>query len=857
MRVLATFLIVFVWLGLAAQRRVTGVVTDAEDGLPLSGVSAKLTDAGGKVRKFALTRGDGVFVLSFEPADSLNVELAKMGYAPVSLPVASIGEDTLRVSMEIKAVRLQEVGVSARRVREQGDTVTYTVGAFTRKQDRSIADVMNRMPGLEVDAGGKVQYQGTDINRLYVDGNDVAGGRYGMVTTNLDADNVGAVEVLENHQPMQVLHGISYSDRAAVNLKLKDKARIKVMGHGSAGGGYGRNPGGLYSGDFFAMSMRGSVQNITSLKLNNTGRALGSFSGYYDQDAAESLSRYISAGGVSGSGRSVFNRSASMSTSTSWKNRRGGQWRLLADYGYDHLWDDRSSTTTYYLPDGDRVIAEDRHADSHGHMASLSLNYELNERAYYISNNFNASGAWSDNVVDMTGTMPNSQRSRDYSYEIANRLKVIRRFGGNKIVTFSSVNQWLSRPERLTVDIAGDGDASHSYGSRVSQHAFFTDERASFGFIIGRIAVSMEAGVAAFLRHFESGMTGDVPVEGNDGNDMSTNYLRLFVQPKFNLNLRRVKLTLGVPVSYYSYFFGGALSNRNEFFVAPRLGVQWKPTSRHTVNFDASARRSPASLSNIFSNDILTDYRTFRAGIDDYYSSTGQQVGLRWEWRNTLRGWFANAGVTQRWNHEKVGVGQTVVGDYVLNTYHASPSSGESTDVSGRLSYSTDFLNSTVRLDAGYSRASGHYYSQGDPVERNSRSLRLGPSVDMQLLAWLNANYSFGFSRSSMRLTGLGTNDFDTYRHTFGVSATPGRWVFTVDGSHLRTELSPGRYDNRLTLNAEVRCSLNRRIDLMLNANNLTDSRYSVIRQFDNLSAYERFTRLRGREFLLTIRFAN
>lgn len=53
---------------------------------------------------------------------------------------------------------------------------------------------------------------------------------------------MGAVEVMENHQPMQVLSGISFSDKAAINLKLKNKAKATWTFHGDAGGGWSWQP---------------------------------------------------------------------------------------------------------------------------------------------------------------------------------------------------------------------------------------------------------------------------------------------------------------------------------------------------------------------------------------------------------------------------------------------------------------------------------------------------------------------------------------------------------------------------------------------------------------------------------------
>ena len=112
------------------------------------------------------------------------------------------------------------------------------------------------MPGIDVAQNGKIQYQGEDINKFYIEGSDLLGGKYGIATNGINHEDVGAIEVMENHQPMQVLSGISFSDKAAINLKLKNKAKATWTFHGDAGGGWSWQPdGAIWDGELFAMAV--------------------------------------------------------------------------------------------------------------------------------------------------------------------------------------------------------------------------------------------------------------------------------------------------------------------------------------------------------------------------------------------------------------------------------------------------------------------------------------------------------------------------------------------------------------------------------------------------------------------------
>lgn len=220
-----------------AQVNVRGTVVDREANEPLVGASVIVKGADGKIKKFVSSDAEGGFTLQMPSVAGCRLEVNMMGFVRQSLPLDSVSFP-LTVYMEAGATLLKEVTVKADRIREQGDTITYNVGSFAQQQDRSIGDVLKRMPGIDVASNGRIQYQGEDINRFYIEGSDLLGGKYGLATNGISHDDVGAVEVMENHQPMQVLSGISFSDKAAINLKLKNKAKATWTFHGDAGGGY-------------------------------------------------------------------------------------------------------------------------------------------------------------------------------------------------------------------------------------------------------------------------------------------------------------------------------------------------------------------------------------------------------------------------------------------------------------------------------------------------------------------------------------------------------------------------------------------------------------------------------------------
>ncbi len=113
-----------------------------------------------------------------------------------------------------------------------------------------------------------MKYQGEAINKLYIDGVDMLGDRYGLATENISPRDVKSVDVMENHQPKKVLRDIEFSDKAALNIRMD--ARVRNRWTGSAEVGAGFSPV-LWSGSLFAMCMAKSYSVMQTVKSDNTG----------------------------------------------------------------------------------------------------------------------------------------------------------------------------------------------------------------------------------------------------------------------------------------------------------------------------------------------------------------------------------------------------------------------------------------------------------------------------------------------------------------------------------------------------------------------------------------------------------
>ena len=88
---------------------------------------------------------------------------------------------------------------------------------------------MKKLPGVDIEKNGRINYNGKPINRFTVEGLDLTGGKYNQLEENIKAKDVKKAEVIEHDQPIKALQNKTFTDNVAMNIALKDSARDKLM----------------------------------------------------------------------------------------------------------------------------------------------------------------------------------------------------------------------------------------------------------------------------------------------------------------------------------------------------------------------------------------------------------------------------------------------------------------------------------------------------------------------------------------------------------------------------------------------------------------------------------------------------
>jgi hypothetical protein len=250
---------------------ITGVVTDSLTNKPLERSSVvAYTFPKNNLIKFSFTDTSGRFSLTIPSTDtdSLLITVKYLGYRTVS-KIVSKNQSTVNFWLTPQEFVLNEVTIKPLAINQEGDTLTFNPLKFEKANDNTLADVLERIPGVEVSGEGKISYNGQQINRFYIEGLNLLDGKYNLATNNIGKRDVAEINVFKNHQPIKALQDSEFSESPAMNIKLSKKNIL--IGSGKAGVSPNLKMADI---NFSPLFFSEKTQLLSTSQFNNSGRDL-------------------------------------------------------------------------------------------------------------------------------------------------------------------------------------------------------------------------------------------------------------------------------------------------------------------------------------------------------------------------------------------------------------------------------------------------------------------------------------------------------------------------------------------------------------------------------------------------------
>ncbi len=260
----------------AQQLNITGKVISTDDDKPVpNAVISLLTPGDSILYIFTRTNSEGRFSLKKIPEGNYIIMASQPLYADLLFDINANGDLALPdIKLISKSKLLQEVIVNSKTpFRIKGDTTIYTADSFKVSANANVAELLKKLPGIQVDKDGNIKAMGETVKRVLVDGEEFFGDDPGMAVKNLRADAVKEVQVFDKKSDQAEFSGIDDGKtQKTINLKLKDEAKKGYFGKLDAAAGPENHIPNRHNENLMLSSFRGK-RKISGFLLNgNTGQ---------------------------------------------------------------------------------------------------------------------------------------------------------------------------------------------------------------------------------------------------------------------------------------------------------------------------------------------------------------------------------------------------------------------------------------------------------------------------------------------------------------------------------------------------------------------------------------------------------
>ncbi|MBS9524099.1 hypothetical protein KI659_08745 [Litoribacter alkaliphilus] len=865
------------------QAILSGKVLYKQQNIPVFGVNVLVKDPEGKnTMTFGVTDDKGQFLIQIQSeSDSLLIEFRSLTIQEYQMVVSNVSQQIL-VEVEEAMQEIPEFTLKSIKnpITAKNDTISYSVEGFATPNDRVIADILKRLPGIEVLDNGRILYEGRGIHKFYIDGMDLLEGKYNLANKNLPADAVESVQVLENHQPLRVLDSLVFSDRASLNLKLKRK-NVWV---GTGDVGVGASPL-LWEGKFSPMVFRNNLQMINTVQSNNSGKDIAEELEVLTLDDLKenvgSLAGFKPWFGIPDlfvpnlhKERFLFNESHLFSANVLKRNANKIEFRTNVSYLHDSQRQNGQVRTAFFLPMDTVSIQEDHHNRYVRRDLEAELSWIKNEKKGYIKNRLQLNV---QNNVELGLTHLNeikrNQKANLPLVSISNKFHTLKPVGRQLVdvrsdVTFRRANQSLSISPGGFEQQLTEGVSFERLVQNLESQTFFLNNSIGLTKGLGKgWTYSGNAGLLYQLDVMESSLSTR---EGSEEavqpfpyvNDISYQQVRTYLKSKFTLKQESFNFSFDIPMSYLNVQVKDPVAHQGlqmgRMIFEPQLFMKYDFTGKWNSVVRLKRKNDFKGVQDLHYGFILRNFRTFRQQATAVPEVVDHSLAYHLNYRDPINSFFANFNYTYAFmdfntiTENQVGAS----GEIVYRTLDLQ-NSGETHSLNLRSSKYMPLLFTNIILTGLFQHRTREQIINGDLAVVAYQVVGPGLELHINPKSVVNLSYkaNFNFINSTVGENSLGR--IQQLKQTAELD------VFPVE-NHLLSVIMEV-YDNRFGENKDLTGFLDLRYryripqskwDVSLHAQNILNNNNFGTFTADSFMIREQSFMLRPRQVLVNLNFS-
>ena len=829
----------------------TGIHGYVEDSLThnrLANVSITLL-RNGKPLKFTRTKEDGTFVFPItEKQANDKLQATFMGYKKTKTSISS-GKETI-ISMASTAFVLKEVQVKGSRITGR-DTISFDLTRFANERDNSLKDVLKKLPGVDIEKNGRINYNGKPINRFTVEGLDLTGGKYNQLEENIKAKDVKKAEVIEHDQPIKALQSKTFTDNVAMNIALKDSARDKLMptlkpyvlaGHPSHVGG-----------SINIMQIGKKKQMMYDAEYDRTGKNLGyalnQLASYSNRLAPASLPSWISVPSLDApidEERLRFNTSQKYSINHIKKNKDDAETRIEANYLRTVIRQERENMSIYDLGgEAPTVTTEHNHKTMISDAFNLQWENKVNKAEHYGNESISLSAAQNDGLSNINDTL--TQRVRIPKLDLS--ASIYRLFVFKK-----SQLSWRSTADyhHGVADLYVNDERNRirtnlwhtAHALQWMRNRFHWTQEYKMSIDLNNIYAKYQK------RSDEIGKNNGFTENSHD--EIGKNSLNITGKftPYWQYKTETFRMSFSPDFIWERFTY----PQKTLLTISPYLYLYKKLDFRRELTIFTGYSTGTGNATNYAIKQYRQSYRSWYTSSDIIPITRSLYGKLSYDYKRPIKEIFFSASVNASKNWMNTASDLRIVdGKYYTSLYKQD---SKSNNLGASLYISKGFydFHLKTRLEGSYNYSKGEQYSSGKAISYTANNYTVKPSIDFSP-SWCAFSYEGEFSFYNSKRQKMAKSSLFNWRQSVSATATISHVDLSFSLVHYHNELQEGNHLNTLLGDASAVWRM-KKLRLSAELRNLFNKKNYMETIYSGISTLTDSYHLRPRELIISAQYS-
>lgn len=853
----------------------SGRVVDAQN-QSLQGVSIRAyLPKSSIIQAFAITNTKGFYQFNkIISSDSVRLVVGAMGFAIEERIISKMNlvQDFV---LTPKATELQEVKVKIPPIRVSNDTIRYDVKQFANSSDRNLADILKKLPGIELGENGVIKYNGEPINKYYTEGKDLFEGKYKIANDNFKWQDVERVEILENHQPINLLRDIVYSQKAGLNVVFKESAKAQWLKNAQLGVGLNTD-NLLYDNLLNLARITPKNQSFSIFKNNNIGSDLS-------PDTKElNIEQLINSGPQLAYLRNTqpitsiaelsrppiqqkyltFNQSHFITSKHLWGIGKKYDLVLNLEYLKDKQNNQGQIESRYFLGKDTLVVSEKKNNNFRLDQLEGTLSLVSNQPKYYLSNKLSVKNSWKYSegiLINESNNLSQTllQNSPFETQWLSNDFKLLKKTFSNNVFEIRAWGYFIKAPQALSIS----GDKSIVEQNITTEKGLF-DTYISF-MTHKKLGLNIKLGITYSTQKLDSKLEGFmaktlVADSALLAQNQRINYMKIYGEIGYSLSKENIKLEAKLPVSFLYW----QNPQKEQLFFEPKISATYIFSSQWNTSARYDFSNYIPEINEVYTGYLLNDYRTITQ--NNGVLPTIQKHTANWDmrFRDMVHFWLASIGIGWQKSQLNLLKGQNNERLFIKQINLASDNTTESLIAFAQISKYWHSIRTKITLNGtNENRLLSRLLTNNQLALIKNQSQNLTCNIATSPKNWIQTQFEVKFSQNRNIIERIGGNTDNKFKQmdlVFKINANPSKLLtlgFEVSNSQITDDKNTKQ--SYVFMDASTRYKFkNSSWQIGLNLQNIANESSFRSFSFSENSYFLSTFRIRPRQLILSANFS-